>query len=294
MILVTGDLEQQINRLSLKTVAIASLILIVCVILAKLLRKHKKLKLPLFLTMAGTLIISTAILFGSTIYLNVKAESKGPVHWHTDIEFWACGVELELRDPSGWLSNKIGTSTYHEHNDKRIHLEGVVVRRAEDASLRKFMSVTGGYITKNSIAVPLNRPDNQWFVSGAAIDGDDQPLDRIAQVTPFVKFDGGKAYMELKNGDYCDTKRAELQVFVLSFDEATKTYRQEKLADPSSYIMRDEAIVPPGDCVIVEFDSPKPKTNKLCEQYGVRDKKRCTEFGVKEFSSEHCNIQEAN
>ena len=71
---------------------------------------------------ALTLTLSTGILIGSTIYLNTNSDSGGPVHWHADIEFWACGNEIELRDPTGF-SNKIGTGTLHEHDDHRIHLD---------------------------------------------------------------------------------------------------------------------------------------------------------------------------
>ena len=33
-------------------------------------------------------------------------------------------------------------------------------------------------------------------------------------------------------------------------------------------------------------------TDRLCQQYGVRDVERCTEFGVTEFNPELCNIRQ--
>jgi hypothetical protein len=56
--------------------------------------------------------------------------------------------------------------------------------------------------------------------------------------------------------------------------------------------MREESIVPPGDCLIVEFAMPKKSTDRLCQQYGVRDVDRCTEFGVSEFNPELCNLKQ--
>lgn len=294
MNLLFADLEQDITRLGMRTVLYASIVLFVCVAIALLAKgRLGKLKLPLFLIMAITLVGSTLLLFGSTIYLNTKSESGGPVHWHSDIEFWACGSELELRDPHGFLSNKIGTATYHEHNDKRIHLEGVVVRKAEDASLKKFMRVTGGFVTSDAIGVPLNEDSGEWLTQGDRLDGDSQ--DTNAQdLTQFVKNDDEGPVMELVNGQRCGSEKAELQTFVYSYNKDDETYSQKKLDDPSDYLLRDESVVPPGDCVIVEFDKPKDKTTKLCRQYGVRDQKRCTEFGVKAYDPELCNIREVD
>lgn len=295
----SADLEQQINQLGLRTVMIASIILVTCTVLAIIFSKRKKvmkfLKLPLFLVMASTLIISTAILFGGTIYLNTKAESKGPVHWHSDIEFWVCGTEMELRNPFGFLSNKIGTATYHEHNDKRIHLEGVVVKKSEDASLKKFMAVTGGYITENSMGVPLNENSAEWLAGEEKSDGDAQKVVNPESFAGYVSNSddaSAKKVLKVSNGMRCYDQKAELQTFVFTYNKENDMYSQTKLDNPSEYIMRNESNVPPGDCVIVEFDVPKKRTNKLCEQYGVRDATRCQEFGVEEYNPELCNLKE--
>lgn len=291
--LFAADLEQQITQLGIKTVLVSMVILLVTTSVAALLKnRFEAAKLPLFVIMAATLVVSTAILLGSTVYLNNKAESRGPVHWHSDIEYWACGVELELRDPSGALSNKIGSATYHEHNDKRIHLEGVVVRKAEDASLGKFMRLVDGYITDTSVAIPLNENYSDWFAQGDQTDGDYQRTERFAQLKNFVKHGDKGPYMELRNGQDCYGQRAELQTFVYEFEAQSKTYRQRRLDQPANYVMRDEALVPPGDCVIVEFDIPKARTDKLCRQYGVRDSRRCVSFGVMAYSPELCDIKE--
>lgn len=295
LFLASADLEHQITSLAIRAVFIAAVSLIVLTILAVLTKdRAPKLKLPIFIMMATAMVGTTLFLMGSTVYLNMKSESGGPVHWHTDIEFWACGAELELRDPTGFLSNKIGSSTYHEHNDKRIHLEGVVVRKSYDASLEKFMEVTGGYVNSTGIAVPLNSEQNEWFAQGEKIDGDATRPENI-DLTDFVTYDGeGMPVAELKNGRGCgdSSEPAEVQAFVYRFNKGDNTYIQEKLDDPARYIMRDESVVPPGDCLIVEYNTPRDTTDKLCEQFGVRDATRCTEFGVKEYNPELCNIRE--
>jgi hypothetical protein len=291
-----ADLEQKITQLGSKTVVIAALVLIICTLIAIVskdrLEKNKRLKLPLFVVMAGTIIVSTLLLFGTTIYLNTKSESKGPVHWHTDVEFWACGAELDLQDPKGALSNKIGTATYHEHNDKRIHLEGVVVRKSEDASLDKFMRVTGGYITKDRIGIPVNQDQSSWLVGQDKQDGDKQNTSNPSLLEPFLSQSKDGSLLEFKKGQTCGTETAEVQAFLYRFDKASNTYSQTKLPDPAEYVLRDESVVPPGDCLIVEFDVSKAKTDKLCQQYGVRDADRCTEFGVENYNPEICNIRQ--
>lgn len=293
------DLEQQIIKLAMRTVLIASVALIVLILIAAATReKIPKIKLPLFILIALTMVGSTLILLSSTVYLNMKSESGGPVHWHADIEFWSCGAELDLRNPTGFLSNKIGTATYHEHNDKRIHLEGVVVHKAVDASLGKFMQVVGGYVNDDAVAIPLGRSQDTWFADKKQIDGDRQRPENFSLATgngEWINSDDKGSMLTLKNGSFCsggDIVPAELQVFVFTYDGPTKTYVQRKLDKPADYVIRDESIVPPGDCIIIEYDIPKSRTDKLCQQYGVRDQKRCTEFGVDTYNPDLCNIRE--
>jgi hypothetical protein len=288
------DLEHQITNLAVRTVFIAALIIITATI-AALINKNKItwLKLPLFIAIAGSMAGATIILLASTVYLNVKSESGGPVHWHADIEFWVCGTELELRDPIGFLSNKIGTTTYHEHNDKRIHLEGVVVRKNWDASLGKFMAVVGGNIQSDGFALPINEDETTWFVQGDDMDGDRQGSMTADELRPFVKKGtDGLPVAEFTNGQTCNNNNAEVQVFVYTWNKDDNTYFQRKIEKPEDFVIRDESMVPPGDCIIVEFDVPKFRTDKLCEQYGLRDEKRCTEFGVKAYNPELCNARE--
>ncbi len=286
-----NDIEGQINSFSIKVILIASLVLVVLLLIASRVVRNKKfhsVKTPLFLAIAATIIFPSLLLIGSTVYINTISESKGPVHWHTDIEFWVCGEEIELRDPYEFLSNKIGTSTYHEHDDKRIHLEGVVIEKEYDASLEKFMDVTDGSITDNSITIATE----DWLFEND-VDGDVPSGNQAGARGLMQRDENGKAVISAANGQDCgDGVPGEVQAFVYRFNIENDTYYQEKLEEPGRYIMRDESVVPPGDCLIVEFGPSKNYTDKLCEQYGVRDSERCTEFGVSEFNPDLCNITE--
>lgn len=289
-----NDIEGNINSFSIRAVGWATIVLVVLLAIAAKTSKKKKykgLKKPLFLAISSAIILPSLLLIGSTIYVNTISESKGPVHWHTDLEFWVCNQEVELRDPFEFLSNKVGTATYHEHDDKRMHLEGVVIERDFDASLEKFMAVTGGAVTKSSIIIPTNNED----IFENDTDGDTPSGDRDI-VQGFKKLDGeGRAVVSVRNGDSCGGQfetETELQAFLLRYDKDSDTYTQTKLDDPRRYVMRDESIVPPGDCVIVEFGAVRSRTDKLCLQYGVRDSVRCTEFGVKTYDEGLCSIEE--
>jgi hypothetical protein len=196
---------------------------------------NKKMKVFLFGAIVVTTVVPTLFLSGSTIYINAISISKGPVHWHADFQLWACGHEINLRDPKG-LSNKIGTATLHEHSDNRIHLEGVVIN-PDDATLGKFFSVIEGSLKSSSMSVPVN--EGMMMVASGVTCGDG--IDR------------------------------ELQFFVYKTD-ADGYYHQEKLLDPATYSISPEGNIPPGDCVIAELDIPKMKTDKMCTSYQVAQK----------------------
>lgn len=286
----TVDLEQRIASTSIRVILACSILLVLFIILASLFanKKHPQLKKPLFISIVFVVLVGSITLFGSTIYLNLKSDSGGPVHWHADIEYWACDVQLELRNPSGFLSNKIGTSTLHEHDDQRIHLEGVVVDDEVDATLGKFMRVVGGSVSDDSLILPLADSILEDFVDGDSVD-----LGGISNVEKFITSDNlGKKSLAVKNGDRCNSTESAVQVFVYKFNKEDDTYTQTKIKNPENYTIRDESIVPPGDCIIVEFGPIRDKTDRLCEQYGVRDDKRCTQFGVREYNPGLCNIKE--
>lgn len=240
---LTPKLDEVIASASSNLVISAFLIIAVFVILTVLIKeKGEILKKMLFGGIVLPVIIVTIFLIGSTIYLNLSSATGGPVHWHADFEIWNCGQKVDLVDPEG-LSNKVGTATFHEHNDNRIHVEGVVINRS-DASLENFFKFIGGEFNSDSL-----------------------------------KIETTQGLLNIHDGDLCpNDQRGSLQTFLY----ATKngTFNQIKLKNPQDYIISPYGSIPPGDCIIIEFDSTlKEKTAKLCDSYKLQLEKEEIKHG---------------
>lgn len=238
-----ASFENMLGAVALRIVLAAAIILgflsLTAAVLGK--KRRKKAAAKLFGMMVAVITVVTVFMIGSTVYLNNISYTKGPVHWHADFEIWACGEPLlshnngeeadELLDPQGFLSNKIGSPTIHEHNDRRIHIEGVLLDK-EEASLGTFFAKIGGDLHRDLLKVPSEKG-------------------------PII----------YRNGDKCGNQAGEVQVFVYSIND--KKYTVRKLEDPEHYVIAPQGAVPPGDCVIIEFDKPKSTTNKSCLSYDV-------------------------
>lgn len=229
----TVDKGEQILSRATAIFVIASIIIIICTVLAMIF--HEKLvpviKWTLFLGIAIPTIIATVYSAGSTIYLNQMSETGGPVHWHADFEIWACENKLDLIDPTG-MTNRVGTPVLHEHNDDRMHVEGVLVKTT-DASLARFFQVIGGLMTTNTLAYPTNEE--------------------------LVKF---------TNGELCpDGTPGKLQVFRWYVRQGWLI--QDKIVNFPNYVLGPYSYVPDGDCLIIEFGPEKQFTDKLCTTYRV-------------------------
>ncbi len=237
-----NDLESQIRINTTNIVLIASalvLILIVYATLAKRMMTAKKNNLGKvinFSLIVIVVLVASIYTAGATIYLNSVSESKGPVHWHADFEVWKCGQKLDLNNPSG-ISNRIGTPTFHEHGDDRIHLEGVVVKK-DEVALNDFFRVVGSSLTPGSMT--YNTADGM---------------------------------VTANDGDTCNGQPGKLQVFVYKTTNPPKRgdwiYEQVKIEDYSNYVLSPFGNVPPADCIIIEFDKEKSLTDKICETYRV-------------------------
>lgn len=235
-------LELQLHAMNLNfiyaTSAILCIISVGIVIYKKQLEKNNRLKKLLFVVIVGSVLITSFFVAGSTIYLNVISETKGPVHWHADYEIWVCGEKLDLINPTG-LSNRVGTPTFHEHNDDRIHVEGVVVKKPE-VNLKTYFSVTGGYLEKGHMRYPTN--------------------DKM---------------VEVRDGELCNGKPAKLQMWLYRVNNPDEwdnwVYSTTKIDDYPGYILNPETLVPPGDCFILEFAPEKAETEHICETYKVEE-----------------------
>jgi len=191
----------------------------------------------LFWCIVIIIIITTLYSVTSTIYINHRSATRGPVHWHTDFEVWICGEKINLEDPTG-ISNRIGTPTLHEHNDNRIHIEGVL-EHLEDGSLQNFFKVIGGEINHDSITLPTN-----------------------------------EKIIKIINGETCEGQPATLQVyryFITNPEEKPYIYQQEKLATYEDYLPAPYSYVPPADCIIITYGPRQETTTHICESYRVAE-----------------------
>jgi hypothetical protein len=230
-------LDQQIVDITVKLVVGAS-IWVALLTLISLTKKtlEERHKVELFWGITTPVILVTLFVAGSTIYLNIVSETNGPVHWHADFRILNCGEEIDLIDPEG-ISNRVGTPTFHEHDDLRVHVEGTVYRLT-DVSLGSFFETIGGQVSHGQMTLPTNQ-----------------------------------GMVKMTNGDKCLTgelagRSAKLNVFLYR-TEGDKVY-QEKLIDWPSHVLAPYITVPPGDCVVFEF-SPENKltTKNTCQFYAI-------------------------
>lgn len=222
----------EIRAISWKLILVAFILIALLLFITAMMRKPSEIaKRLVFWALTAVILATTFALIIMTVLVNTNSWSKGPVHWHADLQVWACGTEYELADPEGF-SNKVGTIEFHEHNDKRLHFEGVVMQE-EDAMLASFFEGIGGSLARSSLTLSTTL--------------------------------GSKTFA---TGDVCGDSPATLQVFVYK-TLPDKTFKQEKLRDPAHYLMSHQSQVPPGDCIIVELDSEKERTDKMCLSYSV-------------------------
>jgi hypothetical protein len=240
-----------------------------------------KFKAPIFTLIVLITVITTLALGGTTVALNLNSSTGGPVHWGADYQLWACGNQLDLRNPQGLMGSRIGTPTLYEQNDGRIHYDGTPTNLPDEASLGKFMQVVGGELSDSSLVVPLN--DQTGFTG--------QPT-APEKVEPYISTDRNGASARFVDGQSCGTEIAQVQAFAYHFSPDSKTYYQTKLDHPANYELSHSNSSPPGDCVIVEFAPVKARTDHLCYSYGIRDYDRCTEFGVAADKVASCDIRE--
>ncbi len=113
-----------------------------------------------FVVISVPILLATAYFVAATAYLDYRSWSGGPVHWHADYEIWACGQEYVLAHSRG-LDNKVGTPLVHTHDDKRIHVEGVLLSPAQ-ASLAGYFEQVGGQFNGTTLTLPTDNGTVTW------------------------------------------------------------------------------------------------------------------------------------
>ncbi len=234
-----GGLNQEFIHSSSLNVAygVGSLLLILIILAIFLKNKSEKTKLFLFFSIVVLVSFSTLYFLVATIYLNITSTTKGPVHWHADFKIFTCGQENLPPEPSSKLSNKVGTPLFHEHEDRRIHIEGTV-GHLEDVSIGRFFEVQGGELAETSFIVPSE--------------------------------DGLKTY---NNFDSCAGLPSVWNVFLYQTKDNLVTQTKLTQKQAMDYVISPSGSVPPGDCLIFEFEPAKEKTEKICDLYKIEIEK---------------------
>ena len=145
-----------VTSLIIISLIVFSLLIVVTIIIKRDQVLFIKTRLYLFLLITIFIIVISVFLIGYTIHKNITSDTKGPVHWHADFEIYDCDNRVELTDPKTFLTNRIGSPLFHEHNDNRIHVEGTV-DKIEDISLSSFFEVVGGKLTEEELLIPTNK-----------------------------------------------------------------------------------------------------------------------------------------
>lgn len=203
------------TSLSLKLIYAASIISTLALLWYFTLKDpHQFHKRIVFDVIAVVVVIATLFMVSSTLYLNFTSPTKGPVHWHADYEIILCNEHYELMEPKGML-NRVGTNTLHEHNDNRIHVEGVP-RTLEEVSLGEFFEKVDSHLSNNEFHMNSN-----------------------------------KGEITVKNGQLCNGKAATLYVFVEK--QFGRERKWSKLENAEEYVISPYSTIPPGDRLKITF-----------------------------------------
>lgn len=142
-------------------------------------RLTERAKYALMTAMLLVVLVPTLYTVGAYIHQVQTSWSAGEVHYHADYEVIVqdeAGTyhQVDLIDPSKFcqqarhestymckLNDRTGSTEYHEHNDRRIHLEGTF-REREDATLAAYFKTFGGELSNTRLVYPTN--EKTWAV----------------------------------------------------------------------------------------------------------------------------------
>jgi len=191
--------------------------------------KYKK---TIFLIITIPVLITTFYLAGFAIVQNINAvtDVKGPIHWHADFRVFSCGEELDLINPR-FPANKVGIPLIHEHNDNRIHVEGVVTNW-DHVRLQFFFDAIGGELTETTLGFPTNT-----------------------------------GYVEKNTGDMCGNQPGILKIYVNGFrsDAQGIPYSPEYILAPHTHVPPGDCII------IDFSPGLEDRTDLICETWEVHE-----------------------
>lgn len=207
---------------------------------------------------------------GAFVHQSQTSWSQGEIHWHADFEVIVHENgeyrQLDLIDPTNFcdetthesstmcsLNDRTGSTKYHEHNDGRIHLEGIFKER-NDATLSAFFETFGGELTNTRLIYPTN--------------------DRVVE-----KAEAGENSLKILvkrgvggNREWCAIE----QVSQLDEEDICRTSQGELASTPSNYVISPFKRGPSLDDIFIVYDS-KPVEDALQD---VREDDLYEEIGI--------------
>jgi hypothetical protein len=207
---------------------------------------------------------------GAFVHQSQTSWSGGEIHWHADYEVMVEEnneyQQLNLIDPSNFceetshesttmcsLNDRTGSTKYHEHNDNRIHLEGIFKER-DDAVLSAYFETFGGKLTNTE----LGYPTNERMVEKAEGNGETLKI--------LIKQGVGG------NREWCAIEKQSN----LSQEDICRTSEGELATTPSNYVISPYKRGPTLDDIFIVYDS-KPVEDALQD---VRDDDKYEGMGI--------------
>ena len=279
-------LTPPLHQTMVEVLLIGAGLLIILLLLAKFYQRSDYIVLSL--VSIGSVLFLVIVL--SVFISHIRADSFGPRHRHAGIEFWTCGSELQPRSNPMGLRNTSGNHLLMLSSDKHLYRSGFVMNDMQDATLGQALDTIGGSIQSDTLELPLYQEPARWLMPRYRQDGDAQGSLTSEQLDRFIRGTEKHPTIQLSSGERCpDGSTAELQTFVY-YDNGDGTYFQEKLSRPDDFVLPQHDTIPP--CIIVEYGPTKVRTEKLCQHFGIRDDRRCSAFGVENFSDGVCDMTE--
>lgn len=272
---------------SLRVLVVATLaIAIICILSASVKKRSPRHNSVLFALIATVVISSTGLLVGTVLDSFFNASPTGLSRRQSQIEYWACGVQLATPAPNKPFRTSSGEGSFFEYGDGVARFQGIINQELDAPNLANFQNAIGGSITATSMVLPLSEN-----IISTGIDGDIPDPSGTSRIDKFItKSTDSQTTITLVNGSTCGSTSSVINIFGLSVNESTNTYTQKKFEFPSNLNLGNVQNM--SDCIIVEFDAVREKTDRLCSEIGNRDSARCQDFRLISKQAGSCDLRQ--
>ncbi|MEK6862001.1 MAG: hypothetical protein AABY07_08610 [Nanoarchaeota archaeon] len=98
------------------------------------------------------IILIVVVYFAFKMFSGPKVESytKGPVHWHAELNVYICGKKVGVPEELPQGQHHLGLPLLHTHADGLIHIEGQIWKK-EDITLGAYMDAINVPFANNTI-----------------------------------------------------------------------------------------------------------------------------------------------